>query len=210
MSIIVNAPPNAPAPQPELRPQDAPSAHDPTQQLALRISIEREARGWSLGDLAERSGVSKAMISKIERGEASPTATLLGRLSGAFGLTLSTLLARAEDTSGSRLLRAADQPQWQDPASRYIRRQVSPRSDLPVELIRVELPVGASVSFPASSYTFIRQLIWVLDGKLTFVEGETVHEMNSGDCLLLGPPVDCIFRTRGREPCIYLVVVMRQ
>ena len=182
--------------------------NDPTESLAARIGIERSARGWSLAQLAERSGVSKAMISKIERGEASPTAALLGRLSGAFGLTLSTLLARAED-GGSRLLRAADQPRWQDPASGYIRRQVSPRSDLPVELVRVELPAGAKVSFPASSYTFIRQLMWVLKGKLTFIEGETVHELEAGDCLLLGPPTDCTFRTRGREPCTYLVVVMR-
>ena len=70
--------------------------NDPTAPLAARIALERQARDWSLGDLAERSGVSKAMISKIERGEASPTATILGRLSGAFGLTLSALLARAE------------------------------------------------------------------------------------------------------------------
>jgi transcriptional regulator with XRE-family HTH domain len=183
--------------------------NDPTHSLAARIALEREARGWSLAELAERSGVSKAMISKIERGEASPTATLLGRLSGAFGLTLSTLLARAEQ-SGGRLMRAADQPQWQDPDSGYVRRQISPRFDVPMELIRVELPAAASVDMPASSYTFIRQLIWVLKGKLTFVEGDTAHEMETGDCLLLGPPADCTFKTRGREPCIYLVVVIRQ
>src|ERR1700757_5019899 len=122
--------------------------------ISSRVKIEREARNWSLSELADRSGVSKAMISKIERGEASPTATLLGRLSGAFGLTLSTLLARAEQ-SGTRLMRVADQPEWQDPDSGYVRRQVSPRSDVPVELIRVELPVAASVTMPASSYTFI-------------------------------------------------------
>src|ERR1051325_7443045 len=118
---------------------------DPTPVLALRIRREREGRGWSLGDLAERSGVSKAMISKIERGEASPTAALLGRLSGAFGLTLSALLARAEHASG-RLLRAADQPRWQDPETGYVRRQVSPQSDLPLDLVRVELPAGARAS----------------------------------------------------------------
>jgi uncharacterized cupin superfamily protein len=70
--------------------------------------------------------------------------------------------------------------------------------------------VGAAVNFPASSYTFIRQMMWVLKGKLTFIEGETVHDMESGDCLALGPPTDCTFKTRGREPCLYLVVVMRQ
>jgi transcriptional regulator with XRE-family HTH domain len=183
--------------------------NDPTRSLAARIAIEREARGWSLTELAARSGVSKAMISKVERGEASPTATLLGRLSGAFGLTLSTLLARAEQTDNG-LLRASDQPEWQDPASGYVRRQISPRSDLPLELTRVELPAGATVSFPASSYTFIRQLLWILKGKLTFIEGDMAHELEPGDCLLLGPPVDCTFKTRGRESCVYLVVVMRR
>jgi len=82
----------------------------------------------------------------------------------------------------------------------YAGRCRQPRSDLPVELIRVELPVGASVTFPASSYTFIRQLMWVLKGKLTFIEGETVHEMDPGDCLLLGPPNECTFRPADGSP----------
>src|ERR1700753_729895 len=103
--------------------------NDAADSLAARIALERETRGWSLADLAERSGVSKAMISKIERGESSPTATVLVRLASAYGLTLSTLLARAEQ-SASRLLRVADQPEWQDPGTGYVRRQVSPRSDL--------------------------------------------------------------------------------
>jgi transcriptional regulator with XRE-family HTH domain len=191
------------------RPAPDGDAHDPTASLAARIRLERESRGWSLAQLAARSGVSRAMISRIERGEASPTAALLGRLSGAFSLTLSTLLARAE-LGGGRLLRAAEQPQWRDPTTGYLRRQVSPTSDLPLELVRVELPAGASVSFPASAYAFLRQLIWVIQGRLTFTEGPVVHEMNAGDCLALGPPSDCTFRNRGRAACVYLVALVRQ
>lgn len=182
---------------------------DPTPRLAARLREEREARGWSLADLAERSGVSRAMISKVERGEASPTAALLGRLSGAFGLTLSSLLARAE-LQGGRLLRAADQPQWRDPETGYVRRHVSPASDLPVELIQVDLPAGASVTFPASAYVFLRHLIWVMKGRLTFTEGGIVHEMGPGDCIALGPPTECTYRAPGPKLCSYLVVVMRQ
>ena len=183
--------------------------NDPTQGIARRLRLEREARGWSLGDLAERSGVSKTMISKVEHGEASPTAILLGRLSGAFGLTLSTLLARAEG-AGSRLMRVADQPQWRDPATGYLRRQVSPSGDIPLELTEIVLPAGAEVGFPAASYAFIRQIVWVLDGSLTFVEGDTTHELSPGDCLALGPPADCLFRNATRKPCRYLVAVLRQ
>src|SRR5581483_9617489 len=93
-------------------------------KIAARVRGERTARRWSLDDLAERSQVSKAMISKIERAESSPTAALLGRLSGAYGITLSALLA---DTQEERRgpVRRADQPVWRDPATGYVRRQVS-------------------------------------------------------------------------------------
>jgi hypothetical protein len=55
---------------------------------------------------------------KIERGEGSPTATIVGRLSGAFGLQLSTLLALAEQ-AGVRISRFDDQPVWKDPETGY-------------------------------------------------------------------------------------------
>jgi transcriptional regulator with XRE-family HTH domain len=179
-------------------------------EIGARIRTERVERAWSLTDLAERSGVSRAMINKVERGESSPTAALLGRLSGAFGLTLSTLLARAEGVRGGRLVRAAEQPRWQDPASGYIRKQISPLggSDIRLDLVHVALPAGASVAFPASSYAFMRQVILVLGGKLTFVEGEAVHKLGAGDCLELGSPADCSFRNETGAACTYLVAVV--
>jgi transcriptional regulator with XRE-family HTH domain len=176
--------------------------------LAGRIRAEREARGWSLADLGERAGVSKAMISKVERSEASPTAALLGRLSGAFGLTLSMLLARAEQNRDG-LVRAGDQARWRDPATGYERRQVFVSADWPFELTQVELPAGASVAFPAASYAFMRQVVWVLDGRLVFEEGEIRHVLKAGDRLQLGPPRDCVFLNEGARPCRYLVAVLR-
>jgi transcriptional regulator with XRE-family HTH domain len=189
-------------------------APDPTDGLARRLRLEREVRGWSLGELAARSGVSKAMISKVERAEASPTAVLLGRLSGAFGLTLSTLLARAEGETG-QLARAAAQPVWIDPATGYRRRQVSPQvsplmAENPLDLTEVELPAGAEVAYPAASYAFLRQMIWMLDGTLTFQEGDATHVLEPGDCLALGAPADCTFANRSGRPCRYLVALVRQ
>ena len=74
--------------------QDEMEPSDLTASLAARLRAEREERGWSIAEMAERSAVSRAMISKVERAEASPTAARLGRLASALGLTLSTLLAR--------------------------------------------------------------------------------------------------------------------
>jgi len=189
------------------------------ERLAETLRAEREGRGWSIAQLAERSGVSKAMISKVERGEASPTAALLGRLSGALGRTLSELLARAEAGEGEgdgaaapapRLLRHADQPTWQDPDSRYRRRAVSPPGSA-VQVVEVELPRGRSVAYPADSYTFIEQQIWVLGGTLTFTEGATEHVLQEGDCLRLSDrPQPCAFANRGRATARYAVVVSRR
>ncbi|EGT0637729.1 MULTISPECIES: helix-turn-helix domain-containing protein [Citrobacter] len=175
------------------------------QRIGARIRLERESRGWSLTELAERAGVSRAMIHKIERGESSPTATLLGRLSGAFGISMSMLIARAEMQEG-KLLRLADQPVWHDPQSHYLRRHVSPRSDLPIDLVQIELPAGSDIPMPASSYVQARQLIWLQQGELVFVEGDVRHEMKAGDCLELGPPNDCRFINETAQTCVYLVV----
>ncbi|WP_159121764.1 helix-turn-helix domain-containing protein [Citrobacter werkmanii] len=175
------------------------------QRIGARIRLERESRGWSLTELAERAGVSRAMIHKIERGESSPTATLLGRLSGAFGISMSMLIARAEMQEG-KLLRLADQPVWHDPQSHYLRRHVSPRSDLPIDLVQIELPAGSDIPMPASSYVQARQLIWLQQGELVFVEGDVRHEMKAGDCLELGPPNDCRFINETTQTCVYLVV----
>jgi transcriptional regulator with XRE-family HTH domain len=182
---------------------------DPTLRLAHRVRLERAARGWSQGELAARSDVSKAMISKIERGEASPTAALLARLSGAFELTLATLLARAE-AAGGRRTAAADQPLWRDPASGYLRRQLYAHGDFPLELVRVELPAGAVVRFPAASYAFIRQVVWVLEGGLAICEAGQRTALAAGDAYAFGEPADSAFENPTDRPCAYLVAVSRR
>jgi transcriptional regulator with XRE-family HTH domain len=176
--------------------------------IAETVHATRVARGLGVSALAQRSGVSRAMIAKIERGDAQPTAALLGRLSAALGMTLSELVARAEG-AGGRLARRADQPTWADPDTGYVRRAVSPAGS-PVELVEVELPPGTRVSFAADSYAFIQQLIWVLDGRLHLREGDVEHELDAGDCLQLGPPADCTFRNPTRKPCRYLVALTKR
>jgi transcriptional regulator with XRE-family HTH domain len=176
--------------------------------LAERVRLERDLRGWSLADLAARSGVSRAMISKVERGAASPTASLLVRLASAFDLTLAGLIARAE-ADRDRLVKLADQPVWRDPASGYLRRQVFERADHPVELVRVELPPAARVGLPAASYARIRQVVWVLEGELVVEQGGVRRELVAGDCLGFGEPADTTFSNERQMPCVYLVALAR-
>ena len=177
-------------------------------QLAQRLRLEREARGWSLADLAQRSGVAKASISKVERGEMSPTAALLVRLAGAFDLTLAGLLLRAE-TGGERVTRAADQPVWRDPETGYTRTQVFMRPDHPVEVVQVVMPAGQHVRLPASSYARIRQALWVVSGTLTVTEGHERHDLQAGDALGFGPPADVTLANESAQPCTYVIALAR-
>jgi len=149
------------------------------------------------------------MISKIERGEVSPTATLLGRLSAAFGLTLSTLLSRAE---GPRHLisLAANQQTWVDPATGFRRISVSPPHAPVIEIVRGELPPGARIEYPAAAFAFIEQQILVVAGTLSFTDGSAKYRLGAGDCLALGRPAARAFENTGKKACIYLVVVARK
>jgi transcriptional regulator with XRE-family HTH domain len=180
---------------------------DPAPRIAARLRIERESRGWSLADLAERSGVSKAAISKIEREEVSPTAVILVRLAGAFDLTLAGLLLRAEGQG--HLIRDGEQPVWRDPQTGYLRKQVFSRPDHPLEIIEVELPAKQQVVLPASSYAHIRQAVWVRRGSLVIIEAGERHGLGAGDCLGFGPPSEVTFANETSAPCSYVVALAR-
>ena len=179
--------------------------------LGEQLKSERIRRGWATEELARRSGVSRAMISKVERGESSPTALLLGRLSAAFGLTMSQLMVRADGRRGLKSSRE-QQPGWIDPETGFTRRNLTPDEGpaTPLELSWVELPPRASVSYPAGAYAFIDdQQIVVIDGELRVAQGDKAYDLAAGDCLRLGPPADCTFSNRGRGQCRYMVAVLR-
>src|SRR5512138_3989212 len=104
---------------------DTPSALH--ERIAERVGELRAAHGLSLDALALRSGVSRSMISLIERGESSPTAVVLEKLAAGLGVMLASLFdAPAAPEPQGPVARREDQPQWRDPASGYVRRNVSP------------------------------------------------------------------------------------
>ena len=178
-----------------------------TPDVAAAVRDAREDRGFTVAALAERSGVSRAMIAKVERGHAQPTAALLCRLAGALGMTLSQLVARAERDDAA-LARAGEQPVWIDPATGYRRTALSPTPGGPIELVEVELPAGAAIGFPADAYLHHHHQVWVLDGELLLRDGEADRELLAGDCVALSTPADREYRTK--KGCRYLVAVARR
>lgn len=177
--------------------------------LGRRVKAERMRRGWSLAHLAEVSQVSRAMISKVERDESSPTAAVLGKLSAAFELSMSAFLSSSDAEGGRRVRRADETPGWTDPDTGYLRRQIS-TPGFPVDVTEIVLPAGARVPMPAAAYAFIAQLIWVLEGELTLVDGPATHVLAAGDTFELGEPQAREFTNDTTVACRYLVVVTRK
>ncbi|WP_422368649.1 helix-turn-helix domain-containing protein [Pelagibius sp.] len=182
---------------------------DLSDRIAKKIQFERAERGWSLADVASRSGVSKAMISKVERCETSPTAVVLSKLAGAFGLTLSAFLVEDDDPA-SRVSRAELQSTWVDPASGYTRTMLSPTLGGAIELVKITLPAKARIAFPAQAYAPVYQLVWVISGCLRVQEGEVEHTLEAGDCLELGPAADCVFENPTGNTIDYLTMVTKR
>jgi transcriptional regulator with XRE-family HTH domain len=179
------------------------------RRIAHCIKLRREQVGISANDLAERSGVSRAMVSKIERSEVSPTAALLGRLCNGLGITLSSLIASAEQGESPPITRADTQPVWRDPETGLLRTMVSPMNiGSRTEIVQVELPAGAEVKYEALRVPS-EQHVLVLSGRLTMSFAADEFELGSGDCIRSRLDVPHAFANGGRGACKYLVVIAR-
>jgi transcriptional regulator with XRE-family HTH domain len=182
---------------------------DITQRIGRRLHELRSAAGLSLDALAHKSGVSRSNISLIERGQSSPTAVVLDKLSGALGVSVASLFeAGPAPAAPSPLARVADQPVWKDPASGYVRRNVSPSGASPLQLVDVIFPPGQRVAFETSERDAdIHQLVWMIDGSMEIAHGEDAWQLNPGDCLAVRLDAPMRFHNPGTKPARYLVAL---
>jgi transcriptional regulator with XRE-family HTH domain len=175
-------------------------------RIGARLKALRLGGGLTIDGLAERSGVSRAMISKVERGEASPTAALLARLANALGTTLSRFFA--DEAEAGPLVRAADRPAWRDPATGYLRRVVTPNA-YPADIVDVTLPPGAAVAYDNAVPLPLEQVVWVLDGRLAMTVDGEAFELGAGDCLQMALDRPIAFANRSEHPVRYAVILAR-
>ena len=182
---------------------------DLERRIANRLAALRAEHGWSLDALADRTGISRATLSRLERSELSPTAAMLGTLCTVYGWTLSRLMADAE-TQPPDLIPSAEQATWTDPDSHYRRRIVSPPAPgLRGELVEVHMPAGATVSFATAPIPGLEHHLWMLEGALTLEVDGTTFRLRTGDCLryvLTGPTR---FQGTGKRGARYVIAMVR-
>ncbi|MFP2926058.1 helix-turn-helix domain-containing protein [Pyxidicoccus sp. 3LG] len=184
---------------------------DINARLARRVRALRDAQGFSLEALAERSGVSRSNISLIERGESSPTAVVLDKLSAALGVTLASLFEDGTPSPAepSPVARAAEQPVWTDPASGYVRRNLSSAVRSPLQLVEVSFPAGQRVAYESGARDVdIHQQVWMMEGVMEVTVGKEQWRLEAGDCLTMRLDQPISFRNPTRKPARYLVALV--
>jgi transcriptional regulator with XRE-family HTH domain len=185
-----------------------PAQPDINARIGTRVHHLRAAAGLSLEALATRAGVSRSMISLIERGEASPTAVVLERLATGLGVMLATLFD-APAAPPSPVSRRAAQAEWRDPGSGHHRRNLSPPGlDSPLQLVEVRFPAGARVAYESGPRAAtVHQQIWVIAGSIEITLGELTQILAAGDCLAMVLDRPITFHNPTDRPARYLVAI---
>ena len=176
--------------------------------LGPRIKALRREREWTLDALANRSGVSRAMLSKIERSEASPTVVVAARVAGALGVGLSELIQPPRSRSRTQTTRRQDRLVFRDPKSGFVRELISPPIEhRRFELVQHTLPRGASTGrlppYPAG----VEKQVVVEKGQLRVSVGDATHTLSTGDGLFFEADIEHEFSNDGRGECRYYLVV---
>jgi transcriptional regulator with XRE-family HTH domain len=176
-------------------------------RIATCVRALRAQQSLSLEALAARCGVSRSMLSLIERGESSPTASVLDRLAVGLGVSLAALFDRHDDSSGP-LSRRVDRTPWRDPQSGYVRRNISPPAHTGnFRIVEVILPPRAHVAYENGPELALHQQVWVQQGRLDVTVGSEVHRLSEDDCLAMQLNEPTMFSNPGRRAARYIVVV---
>lgn len=180
------------------------------RHLGARVKQLRAQRGWSLEQLATASGVSRSMLSQIEREQANPTLAVTLRIAQAFGMNLGDLLEMPGATSAVSVIRAEDHA-FHYRSDKFCRiRTLSPlKLEKDVEFYEVQLqPSGALRS--AAHFEGTREFLTVQKGQVRVESADDNEILNPGDSASYRADVPhAIINTGKGEAVIFLVDIYR-
>lgn len=181
---------------------------DTDQRIAQRLKSLRSERGWSLDELAGKSAVSRATLSRLENAEVSPTANVLGKLCAVYGLTMSRLMRMVEEEFVP-LVRRSEQLVWSDASVGFNRRSVSPPAQpLAGEALECALAPGARIAYDAPPRPGLEHHLILIEGGLSVSLDGRNHQLDPGDCLryqLFGPSAFATGEDCGARYILFIV-----
>ena len=179
-------------------------------RLGARVKALRADRGWSLEALAAASGVSRSMLSQVERDRANPTLAVTLRIARAFGMNVGELLEMPGATSSVTVIRAEDRA-YHYRSDKLVRiRTLSPLNlEKDVEFYEVQLqPGGALRSAPHFEGT--REYLTVESGRIRVESGADSDSLNPGDSASYRADVPHAIVNCGKsEGVVFLVDIYR-
>jgi transcriptional regulator with XRE-family HTH domain len=178
-----------------------------SEKLGLRVRELRRAKGLTLNDLAESSGVSRAMISKVERGEKNPTLVVAAGISEGLGVTLSRLVG-IEERREVVVVPRDRRMVMRDPETGFERQLLSPTfSNRGVEFIRNVIPEGSSSGEVPPHKRGVQEYVVVERGSVEAVLDGEAHVLEEGDALYFEADVTHRFDNVGVGECSYYLVI---
>ncbi len=183
---------------------------DPIREVALhvceRIRQLRSERRWSLEALAKASGVSRSMLSEIERREANPTLGVALRIARAFGLELGDLVPSSGATSSIEVIRAGDKTYHYRSDDNCRIRTLSPlHLEKDVEFYEVRLQRDGALR-SAAHFKGTREFLTVQKGHIRIESGGDAEELGPGDSATYRADVDHALVNAGRTEALILLV----
>lgn len=180
------------------------------EDLGRRVKKLRSDRGWSLEELASASGVSRSMLSEIERERANPTLSVTYRIARAFGLSLQDLIESADSASSIQVTRAKDRAQIFRSDSQCQIRTLSPLNlEKDVEFYELRLPVGGALNSQAH-VDGTREFLTIEVGTVSLQSGNFNESLSKGDSATYrADVVHSIVNTGKIEAVLFLVVNYR-
>ena len=180
------------------------------EDLGRRVKKLRGDRGWSLEELASASGVSRSMLSEIERERANPTLSVTYRIARAFGLSLQDLLESADSASTIQTLRAADRAQIFRKDKQCQIRTLSPLNlEKDVEFYELRLPPNGALR-SLSHVDGTREFLTVEEGNVELQSGHSSESLAKGDSATYRADVaHAIVNSGKQEALLFLVVIYR-
>lgn len=168
-------------------PADTPTGVDLERVIATQVRKLRLASGLSVGDMAAKVGISKAMLSKIESAQTSCSLSTLARLAAGLDVPVTSLFRGADSTRDAAFVEAGSGAVIVGRGTRvghhYELLGALRGQHKRLEPVLVTL-TDASEVFPLFQHPGT-ELIYMLEGEMVYGHGESEYRLKPGDSLLL-------------------------
>ena len=177
-----------------------------SQYVCERIRQLRKRHSWTLQQLASTSGVSRSMLSQVERGSANPTLSVAFRIAQAFGISLADLVDGATAEQGMDVIRKTEEQfVFRDDDNCKIRTLSPLNLEKDVEFYEVTLhPQGRLES--AAHFQGTREFLTVQSGSIEVQSGEVSVVLKKGDSVQYAADVDHSINNIGKRDAVIFLV----